>query len=233
MSVDCDFHSSCVTAFPRNEDMQSVGLSAGQGFANVTNPNAAANSSALMASLQNGSPPGKLADTILSANMVPDYNALPIGWRPTTYMGKCGWAIQERDFYTQQGSSCYPIQDISCMTPLQKRVWSDVCHANFPLKPMPIKHSIPFVKSIVDPVGWLRGTVRILYNGLPLIASVLGMGVGIGYCLSAKGKDGESSECESDEDEDDHDEDEADSTEVSSASNSIHVQTSPINEVLR
>ncbi len=129
------------------------------------------------------------------ANSVADYSSLPIGWKPSTYMGKCGYAIQEGDFYSQYGGSCYPIQDISCMGPTERRVWSDVCHANFPLKPIPIRHPpLHPVSSLRDSLGWARTCLRVLYNGLPLVVGSVGVGMGLGWCTGRRKKGDDSSD---------------------------------------
>jgi hypothetical protein len=65
-----------------------------------------------------------------------DYNKMPYGWRPSPFIGKCGFKIQMKNFYTAD-SPCYPIQDLSCMGPLQKKVWARMCKTEFPCKPLP------------------------------------------------------------------------------------------------
>jgi hypothetical protein len=65
---------------------------------------------------------------------VGDYDKLPLGWRNSAFMGKCGFKIQHKNFYSAD-TPCFPIQDISCMGPLQKKAWANVCGTEFPCQP--------------------------------------------------------------------------------------------------
>jgi len=63
-----------------------------------------------------------------------DYDKLPLGWREAPFMGKCGFKIQHKHFYSAD-TPCYPIQDISCLGPMQKKAWANICATEFPCRP--------------------------------------------------------------------------------------------------
>ncbi len=65
-----------------------------------------------------------------------NYNQIPYGWRPSAFMGECGFKIQLKKFY-EADSPCYPVQDISCMGPKEKQAWASICATEFPCGPPP------------------------------------------------------------------------------------------------
>ena len=81
-----------------------------------------------------------------------DYNKIPYGWRISPFMGKCGFKIQMKDFYSPD-SPCYPIQDLSCMGPIQKKAWANICKTEFPCKPYTPP---PFPKPYRAPPGFFK-----------------------------------------------------------------------------
>lgn len=55
----------------------------------------------------------------------------PKTWHESLYPGQCGSFKCEQNDVFRSPSPCAKIQDISCMTPDQLRVWSSVCKAKF------------------------------------------------------------------------------------------------------
>ena len=111
-----------------------------------------------------------------------DYNRIPYGWRLSPFMGKCGFKLQLKDFFS--GSSpCYPIQDISCLGASEKKAWSHICATEFPCKApviptLPSAYKAPpglFPKPIVS--AW-DIFYRAIYDNLFLIT-----GAGLGACF--------------------------------------------------
>jgi hypothetical protein len=81
-----------------------------------------------------------------------DYNQIPYGWRPSPFMGKCGYKIQLNKFYSAD-SPCYPVQDLSCMGPDQKKAWAFMCKTEFPCKPFTVPS---YPKPYLAPPAWLK-----------------------------------------------------------------------------
>jgi hypothetical protein len=69
----------------------------------------------------------------------PDFNKVPYQWRPSPFMGKCGYKIQLNKFYSAD-SPCFPVQDLSCAGPAEKAAWARICRTEFPCKPDPPPH---------------------------------------------------------------------------------------------
>ena len=82
-----------------------------------------------------------------------DYNQIPYGWRPSPFMGKCGYKIQLDKFYSAN-SPCFPIQDLSCMGPAQKKAWGNICKTEFPCKPIALP---TYPKPYQAPPQWFAG----------------------------------------------------------------------------
>jgi hypothetical protein len=85
-----------------------------------------------------------------------DYNQIPYGWRPSAFMGKCGYKIQLDKFYSAD-SPCFPVQDLSCMGPDQKKAWAFMCKTEFPCKPLA---PYTFPKPYRSPPEWLRSSTN-------------------------------------------------------------------------
>lgn len=109
-----------------------------------------------------------------------DYNQIPHGWRQSPFMGNCGYKIQAKNFYSAD-TPCYPIQDLSCMGPTQKRVWAGICATEFPCKPLE-----PVKPSVVRPHDEPSAFARLLGDILAVISTngFLLLGVTLGSCLS-------------------------------------------------
>ena len=109
-----------------------------------------------------------------------DYNQIPHGWRQSAFMGKCGYKIQARKFYSAD-TPCYPIQDISCMGTTQKRVWANICATEFPCK-SPEPETAKFSSLPVEP-SWLT---RFINDASRIVNSnvLLLLGVTLGSCLT-------------------------------------------------
>jgi hypothetical protein len=131
-----------------------------------------------------------------------DYNRIPYGWTESPFMGKCGFKIQLKNFFSAS-SPCYPIQDISCLGPTEKKAWSQICATEFPCKPVSVKpvlldvdkqsEGIPNHKSLST--GPFEMINRILHEYLPLF-----IGTSFAACLLAAyaSTEDDSSECSSD-----------------------------------
>ena len=111
-----------------------------------------------------------------------DYDKLPLGWRESPFMGKCGFKVQHKNFYSAD-TPCYPIQDISCMGPAQKRAWAHICATEFPCRPptVPPPSYTPTVK--LENQTTISGTLsHVLKVGDEYIAYILG--VSAASCLA-------------------------------------------------
>jgi len=109
-----------------------------------------------------------------------DYDQIPHGWRPSAFMGKCGYKIQAKKFYSAD-TPCYPIQDLSCMGPVQKRVWANICATEFPCK-APEPETIKFFPAPTEP-SWFSRFMSDVGNVFHSHMLVL-CGVTLGSCLT-------------------------------------------------
>lgn len=116
-----------------------------------------------------------------------DNNKMPYGWRPSPFMGKCGFKIQLNNFYSAV-SPCYPIQDISCMGPVAKKAWASMCKTEFPCKPparpiFPKPYRAPpglFAKKHVAGPSTFELVLKVLNENIFPV-----LGVAAGCCLIA------------------------------------------------
>lgn len=114
-----------------------------------------------------------------------DYNRIPYGWRMSPFMGKCGFKIQMKDFYSPD-SPCYPIQDLSCMGPVQKKAWANVCKTEFPCKPYTPP---PFPKPYRAPPSFFRTPTRSGPSSFDVIINAVleniwaALGVSLASCI--------------------------------------------------
>lgn len=114
-----------------------------------------------------------------------DYNRIPYGWTLSPFMGKCGFKIQLKNFFSAS-SPCYPIQDISCLGPTEKKAWSHICATEFPCKRFSVKPVFPDVdkpsQGIPDPKSISTGSFeminRLLHEYLPVL-----IGTSFAACL--------------------------------------------------
>lgn len=135
-----------------------------------------------------------------------NYDQIPYGWRQSPIMGQCGFKIQAKDFYSPS-TPCYPVQDLSCMGPVQKKAWADICKTEFPCKvPEPPKNP-PTYQAPRDmfqasgaPKSMWEDFIRIVAENAALIS-----GTALLSCLftsavgSSKSDDRDSPETEHDE----------------------------------
>jgi hypothetical protein len=139
-----------------------------------------------------------------------DYDQIPHGWRPSPFMGTCGYKIQAKKFYSAD-TPCYPIQDLSCMGPTQKRVWANICATEFPCKALDAVISVDNRPQHDEPLAFnrfLSDTWAVIStNGFLLL------GVTLGSCLtmslrktsSPTRKDNDADDNDDDDDDDDDD----------------------------
>ena len=109
-----------------------------------------------------------------------DYNKIPHGWRPSPFMGRCGFKIQAKNFYSAD-TPCYSIQDLSCMGPLQKRVWASICATEFPCKPLDPEKSL-YLRMHDDP-SWISRFTKTVVETVNTHTALL-IGATLGSCLT-------------------------------------------------
>jgi hypothetical protein len=143
--------------------------------------------------------------SVLNCNA--DYERIPYGWRPSALMGQCGFKIQAKEFYSPS-SPCYPVQDLSCMGPVQKRAWAEICKTEFPCKPPELPKSVPsyqappgmFKQNRLESPTWEKG-LQIAIQNAGLVLGTFGLSCILATCVgSRRNKDDPGSGQEADSD---------------------------------
>lgn len=128
---------TCATAVFRMADFAAALSDANMDFSDASisslDPQAAANDRSQNMALASGVPlvTPNITGFQGAQKCLADYNQLPYGWRPSPFMGECGFKIQLKKFY-EGDSPCYPVQDLSCMGPREKQAWANICATEFP-----------------------------------------------------------------------------------------------------
>lgn len=138
--------------------------------------------------LQSNALPQSNTDLQSVSKCLGDYSKMPYGWRPSPFMGQCGFKIELNKFYSAS-SPCYPIQDISCMGAVQKKAWANMCSTEFPCKP-PVWPKLPNASGSESSTNqgdnFIESFIATFMKQVPLVIGVSLTACGLGGVLSYK-----------------------------------------------